>query len=498
MTRPRRSWLLPLALFVAAALISGFTLLRGVDPFDEGLVLQAARRIGDGQIPYGDFTWAYGPGLPYLLAALGDSLLHWRIARVLVDAGIALAAFAVVRRATGNTRLAAAAWLLAVCAVADPRTANPFAYALLFALLAFSAASVRRPLLAGVLIGLAAAFRIDFALFGLAAALTVLARGEARGRRALATCAGAAVAVGALVYLPFVVAIGPADLYDALIGTSLRESGYWTLPFPLRYRGAFDGPAGWEEALEFYVPLLLVLGTVAAAVALVLRRPGRDSTAWLGAGLVVLAAGYFLYLRSRTDSIHVQPLTVALALLLPIAAAATRVRALAIALLAVLALLTLDAAGDRAKALFDPPAMSAIDLPVADGVKAPPEEARALERTVAEVDSLVPPGDPIYVLPRRSDLAPISAPLVYVLADRDNPTPRDHGLLTSAAAQREIVSELERVRPAAIVRWTDPLSSEPEPNRRGRSSGVETVDDWVAGNYTLRRRAGYYDVLVPR
>jgi hypothetical protein len=294
------------------------------------------------------------------------------------------------------------------------------------------------------------------------------------------------------------VAIGPGDLYDALIGTSLRESGYWTLPFPLRYRGSLGGPAGWEEALEFYVPLLLVCGTVAAAVALWLRRPGRAGSVWLGAGLVVLAAGFGLYLRSRTDAFHVQPLTVALALLLPVAVAATRVRMLAGALLVVLALLTLDAAGDRAKSLFDPPAMSTVDVPVADGVKAPPEEARAIERTVALVDSLVPPDDPIYVLPRRSDLAPISAPLVYVLADRDNPTRRDHGLLTGAAAQREIVATLERVRPAAIVRWTDPLSSQAEPNRRGRSSGVGILDDWVEREYRLRERAGYYDVLVPR
>jgi hypothetical protein len=60
------------------------------------------------------------------------------------------------------------------------------------------------------------------------------------------------------------------------------------------------------------------------------------------------------------------------------------------------------------------------------------------------------------------------------------------------------VATLERVRPGALIRWTDPLSSEPEPNLRGRSSGVRILDDWVAANYRLRRRAGYYDVLVPR
>ena len=59
---------LPLALFFGAALIAGFTALNGIDPFDEGLVLAAARRVTEGQVPYADFTWAYGPAQPYLLA----------------------------------------------------------------------------------------------------------------------------------------------------------------------------------------------------------------------------------------------------------------------------------------------------------------------------------------------------------------------------------------------------------------------------------------------
>ena len=117
---------------------------------------------------------------------------------------------------------------------------------------------------------------------------------------------------------------------------------------------------------------------------------------------------------------------------------------------------------------------------------------------VALVQQRVPPGEPIYVAPRRSDLVRFSAPLVYVLTERDNPTPQDFGLLTSADAQARLVEQLERARPRAVVRWTDPTSSEREPNLRGRSSGVRTLDAWIARNYRLLERAGYYDVLVPR
>jgi hypothetical protein len=165
---------------------------------------------------------------------------------------------------------------------------------------------------------------------------------------------------------------------------------------------------------------------------------------------------------------------------------------------AVLALVLANGVSARVSALVHPPAMSTIHVAVADGAEAPPHDARAVERMVALVDARVPPGRPIYVLPRRSDLVAQAAPLVYVLTQRPNPTSQDFGLLTAAAAQARIVAMLERVRPRVLVRWTDPLSSQREPNLRGRSSGVHTVDDWVAVHYRLLARLYHYDVLIPR
>ena len=58
-------------------------MLNGIQPNDEGLMLQAASRIAHGQVPYSDFWWFYPPGQPYLMAALwkvfGPSLLTWRL-----------------------------------------------------------------------------------------------------------------------------------------------------------------------------------------------------------------------------------------------------------------------------------------------------------------------------------------------------------------------------------------------------------------------------------
>jgi hypothetical protein len=121
-----------------------------------------------------------------------------------------------------------------------------------------------------------------------------------------------------------------------------------------------------------------------------------------------------------------------------------------------------------------------------------------LPRVVALVDRLVPPGQPIYVAPRRSDLVTFSNPLLHFLTRRPNVLRRDVLLQARPSEQRTIVAVLERTRPRAIVRWTDPASSKPEPNRRGRPSGSRALDRYIERAYRRAARYGHYDVLVPR
>jgi hypothetical protein len=224
----------------------------------------------------------------------------------------------------------------------------------------------------------------------------------------------------------------------------------------------------------------------------------------LEAGLLVLAAGSLSYLLSRTDAFHAQALFVVIAVLLGLLAA--RARTLVgplrwparIVALVLLAPLIVHSAANRISAAVKPPVLRTLTLPVADGVQAPPAEARAIERMVALVQARVAPGGAIWVAARRSDLIRSGNPLVYVLTQRENPTPEDFGLETPAAAQARIVAELTRARPRMIVRWTDPYSSSREPNLRGRSSGVRTLDTWIGAHYRLLSRLYHYDVLVRR
>ena len=512
----RRIYLL---LFAGGLLISGFTILRGLEPFDEGLTLQAARRVADGQMPYRDYLWAYGPAHPFLLAgafkAFGTSLLWWRIIRVVVDAAIALAVFEIVRREAPR-RVALVAWLVAACAMAQPTGANPFAPALLFSLGAvwFAArGDERRGLItAGGLAALAAAWRLDFGVYAAGAcAATAFVRGGYPGwrwaairasgaLRRVATVLGTFAAGCAVVYLPFVVADGPADAWRDLIGRSLSQGRYWRLPFPIGYDGQFRlWPPGslahdGKDLLAFYIPLLLLIGIAVAVVAVARRRLHSDP---LIVGLTVLGFTYVAYLVSRTDEFHSTPLIVLLAVLLSVLALRVSLRGAAVMAFVVAALLAYGLS-NRLSALFGPPDLRTVHVAVADGVKAPPADARAIEQMVRDVQRRVPPGDPIYAVTLRSDLVRINNPLIYVLTERDNPTRQDFGLQTGAAAQQQIIDALGTARPKVIVRWLSPESTKREPNDRGKSSGIHTLDFWLAQNYRPDARYGDYQILVPR
>src|ERR1700757_2374580 len=66
----RPSVVLQIVLLLLAAGLSAFTILQGIAPHDEGLMLQAGARIAAGEWPYRDFWTNYPPGQPLVLAAL--------------------------------------------------------------------------------------------------------------------------------------------------------------------------------------------------------------------------------------------------------------------------------------------------------------------------------------------------------------------------------------------------------------------------------------------
>ena len=82
----------------------------------------------------------------------------------------------------------------------------------------------------------------------------------------------------------------------------------------------------------------------------------------------------------------------------------------------------------------------------------------------------VPPGEPIYVATRRSDLVTSGHPLLYVLAERAEPDPLRHpGARASSPPRRSSARssrDLERTRTPLVVRWTDPVTAARRAERR--------------------------------
>jgi hypothetical protein len=494
--RPRAA--LPAALWVGAALVSAFTMRRYLEPFDEGLLLQAASRVADGQWPYADFGWSYGPGQPLLIALafklLGPSVVWWRLVRVAADATAALLAWRLTGRVAGP-RWALAAWAAAAVTAAQPTSANPTAVALALALGALTVATgTRRTAVAGALAALAAFWRPDFGLVALAAVVAALL---VRSRpRAAVVAAGTALTATVLLWAPFAVAAGPGELWDVFVAGPAREGGAWSLPLPLVYDGPLrawppsDLFADVKDLLGYQLPLV---GVVALAAALAsARRAGP-----VLAGLLVIGLGATVYFTSRADEQHAQPLLIAACAFVPAALAQRPPKPVAAVLAVAFALLLAVGAANRVSALLLPPDLEPVHLDGVPGIRVPSHEADALPPLAALVQRLVPPGEPIYVAPRRSDLVTLSAPLVHFLVDRPNLLADDVLLQARPAEQARIVAALERERPV-VVRWTDPISSRREPNERGRPSGSRALDAHLASAYRLRARFGYYDVLVPR
>jgi hypothetical protein len=478
-------------LFCLAALLSAATIWWGINPHDEGLVLQAGARISEGQLPYRDFYANYGPGQYFVVGGLdlvfGPSLLTWRVLRVALDAAVAVLAYALARR-DASEPLALGAWLAVAAAMAFPTLPhpNPAALTLGFGSLLLARRSAAA---AGALAGLAVVFRFDLGLAAVAGA--ALAGLAAVGLRSVPRILAAAALV-VLALLGPVVAAAPGAFWDQTIGFALDEQSLQRLPLPGAYNGGFEP----SRLLGHYFPYVLIAGLALwVLLAAVRRAPLR-----LWAAFPFALAG-LAYLLARADEFHLVPLAAVLPILLATGAAlecGSGRRAGAVALVSILTLIALHGLDRKRIQVLDSPSLATIETDTADGIKAPAEEARALTALSRYVDGRVPPARPVFVANPRHDLVKVGNPLVYVIVDRPNPTRYDvlqPGVITTAPVQREIVDDLRRARPQLIIRWLSPVADEAEPNGAGRSSGVRILDRYLARRYREARRFGDYAVL---
>src|SRR5829696_4787365 len=377
------------ALWGTAAVFAAVTLLGGVAPHDEGLILQGAQRVADGQVPYRDFWTNYGPGQVLVLGAFakvfGPSLLAWRIVHVGLVATGALLAFVLARRETSRA-WGLVGWAGAAGALAFPASAGPNATAIVLGLGAV-ALTRRAPGGAGALAGAAGLFRPEL---GLAAALGAAI---AVGRGGLARVAVGYAATTLVLWLPFFVA-APADLLDDVVGF-LGIQHLQRLPFPWDYDGEID----LNKLLEFYAPLFLLAGLALWAADAAWRRAGAAE--WALAPLALAGAAYLV---GRTDEFHLAPLAVVLPVMLAVRCAREEAW-LPRGLLGIALALAVGQAVERQAALIAHPVGDrAPAVTAADGVRVDAADATAIERLSRFVAALVAPGQPIFVANPRHDL----------------------------------------------------------------------------------------------
>jgi hypothetical protein len=481
---PPSVWLQALLLVLAAAL-SGFTILQGIAPHDEGLMLQAGARIASGEWPYRDFWMNYMPGQPVLLAGLqelfGPSLLTWRILETAIAAITSLLAYRLARRRAPEA-YALGAWLAVAGAMAYPSlpSPNPPALALAFGGLL---ASRRHPRVGGALAGFACFFRLEIGLAAIAGALLEAPRG--RRARALAT----AIAAALIPLLPFFIAAPRAMLHDTFGFYGIQD--LQRLPFPLGYHG----PVTAAKLMDFYIPWVLVVGLAVWAVAMAIER-STDPGAWSLAPLALVGLAYLL---GRTDEFHLVPLAAVLPVMLAWAAAAAPQRWLQAVVLIALGLIAIHGLERRAGQALHEPAYAAVPGPAGDGVETTVDDARALKSLLNELNKVTTPHEPIFVANPRFDLVHAGDPLLYVITGHPNPTRYDvmqPGVVTTAPVQREIIHSLDGSHTRVIVRWLSPLASLKEPNGAGRSSDVNILGRYITAHYRPVARFGDYQVLV--
>lgn len=528
----RLSRLLPgLLLWLIGFAIGLLTLKDWIQLNDEGLMLQAAARIADGQVPYRDFWWFYPPGQPYLLALIwkihGPSLVDWRVLRALSDATVALLVWRLALRRSGQVP-ALFAWAVAIFAVSSATGPHPYPIAMALALGSLLLLD-SRPWLAGVLLGVAAAWRIEFAAYlGLGSLLGLVVRGGLR--RTLLPWLGSAVVAATVLYAPVVMAAGWSESWELLVRYPVLEfSKYQTLPFPLVWDGGGNaqGVDLVAQFVSYHMPLALItaLGSSLGALALS-RREGR----WIEVATGVFGIGMANYLVVRADAFHTGPLAVMDAVLgawaIGAVAQVRREREWSVApqfgwrprlaalfagvALASLSWSLLDTVWKREREVRQAGSAQAIKIGVADGVKELPQTRCSLRGEPVQLCSLADleqavawvkanTDGPIYVATKKSDWITAGAPLFYTLADRDNVTRYDiaaPGILTSARVQLEIIADLQ-ASGATVVRYEAGITAAPEPNLAGKPTGVKLLDSFLASNYSEVARFGVWVVLEP-
>ena len=504
-----------------------------IGQYDEGILLTNANALSWGRVPYRDFYSNYPPGIFLVLAGLfalfGPSLLVERVLGVFLHLAVAAGAGRVTARMLGSRFEWMPAALVMLWFI--PLRAVSFAWLAGFAMALFSidlwvAAHARANrslyLAAGGLLGTVSWFRHDlfvyFALWlgGAAAAWAGWSYRRERDREPLRailwTGAGTAVAL-VLMWLPVFALAGirqtTADLYFTQVRHVMpaRELplpgpfplGEASLPLPLPQATLpFPLPAFLRADFEGGVAYTLIAPVLAIAALLAPRAVGLKSRATVVL-LGALSAAVMPQMLGRTDHYHAifaVPPALALGWLWAFGRSGSRLDAGLGWLRALLGLwlLTQPVGGHLA------------ELPKPLGPTPMPKLARLSGRwtfpgrrqVLAFIAKRTRPGDPLFVGQLDHRWTYISETDLYFLANRVGATRYtqfDPNVTNREDVQREMISQLEQVRPRVVVLATSYGGPTEEPNE-SRNEGSGALDKYLHRRYRTVRTVEGYALLV--
>jgi hypothetical protein len=450
------------AVLAVASLAVALAALRWAAPFaqfDGGISSSAATFTLHGLLPYRDYWLLYGPLGGYLLtpvtAIFGPSLDLVRVCGLIVIFAQGGTAFVIVRSWAPH----AAAMLIAIAAVLLPAALigiefSPWALAMTLALagLYLAGRSANRPLVAGLLLGLAFASRLDVGAYALFAALLTRDR-----RSILAGFAIVAVPTVALSLLTTPI----ADLAEQLIWYPLLGLRQYRSVPGIEFELPFPMLAAFVSIPLVLIPRALIGGSVAR---LLLVRP----TDRLVGAVTVFALLCQLQTLGRADIHHFsQAATPALLLLATFLIPARRLSPLVLAVPIALV-------------------VSVIALGIGSGFfhSGDPRDMD-LERAARATTALTARDEPIFVALSANRYTFINPLVAYYLADRRPGTTFtlfNPGVTNTDAIQARMVAELAASRTRVLV-LDDKYSESFESVNESRIPGSTLLDDYITADF---------------
>lgn len=392
--------------------------------YDGGIAAASASFTLHGLLPYRDYWHLYGPLSGWLLAIptafLGPSVELTRAAGLLLLAAQAAIVYGLCRRWTSAfpaSLLAVSSSLIVAAFMGLEMSA--WTLSMTLCLLAFwYRLDARRPMLVGVLIGLAILSRQDLGAFALLASLVLPER-----RRMIIGFASIVVPVGSVILL-----MSPISF--------LIEQVVW---YPLIGRGRFRAVPGLDVLMPMAlaVPLTVTLAVIPRlAIVLAFARALADRRRDLLA-MTLFAVLCQLQSVGRVDGAHLAVSTTPAIML--IAASLPRRRGPSVAAIAVVA-----------PALF---AAAALGMMIASASGSTSRDL-ALQRSIAVARQATGRDDAVLVGLVSNRYTILNAPLAYYLLDRP-PAMRwtiySPGVTNTDATQALMVADLEATRTNVLI-----------------------------------------------